>query len=75
MKQILINLANVLMLDYCEKQGIDPSNSRVVKDGRGFAYSLVDYDTGKGIVAVQFNKHATPTYAWFNEARSRGVQG
>jgi len=62
MKQILQNLAHIDLLTFCKAQGIDPSGSYAVKNGRGFKYSLVRETDGKAFVTVTFHKHQTPTH-------------
>jgi len=62
MQEILLNLANIMLLDYCKTMKINPSNSFVRKEGRGFKYSICDYPTGKPFAQVTFNKSQVPTF-------------
>lgn len=75
MQEILLNLANIHLLQFCKEQGIDPSGSHVEKIGRGFAYNLISDETGNAFVGLIFHKNSRPTYTWFNEARKRGKDG
>lgn len=62
MKQIIQNLALIETLSYCKKHKIDPSDTHIVKNGRGFKYSLYKNKDGKAIVTVVFHKHAVPSF-------------
>lgn len=63
MQQILRNLANILLLDFCKASGIDTSGTHTIKRGRGFTFSLVDSETGKREIAgITFHKMQVPTY-------------
>ena len=62
MKEVLMNLANVLLLQYCKDHGIDPSNSHVEKAQRGFRYQLVDNSDGAPFIDVLLTKNTTPKY-------------
>lgn len=72
MNQILLNLANRMLIDYCLEQGINCSGTYCVKDGRGFSYSLCadphsrkDVDPRFPAVArITFHKHQAPTFGW-----------
>lgn len=72
MNDILLNLANVLLLQWCKGEGINTSNSFIKKMGRGFTYGLCDYPTGKVFAQVTFTKNTTPDYWWGDAARKRG---
>lgn len=62
MQDVLRNLANFLLIEFCKEQGIDPSGSHVMKNGRGFVYSLVSTGTERPFVSVAFSKHSSPIY-------------
>lgn len=63
MKEILLNMANHLLIQFCKDYGIECSGTYVKKDGRGFTYSLRDNATGQKIVArITFHKSQVPTY-------------
>lgn len=68
MKEILLNLANNLLVEFCQEHQIDCSGTRVVKDGRGFAYVLrkdspVDPRV-PDVARITFHKSQVPTYGW-----------
>lgn len=63
MKEILFNMANHLLIQFCLDNGIDCSDTYPMKDGRGFSYSLRDGATGQHKIAiVTFHKMQVPTY-------------
>ena len=62
MKEILQNLALINLCEFATKHKIDISGSHVVKNGRGYNYSLVKDETGRAILSVCFHKSSTPTY-------------
>lgn len=74
MQEVLLNMANIELLRYCERQGIDPSGSHVAKNGRGFTYSLVNETDGRAFVSVTFTKNTVPQFSWHNAARDRGAK-
>jgi hypothetical protein len=67
MKAILLNLSNILMLQYCKQHNINPSGSYPVKNGRGYKYNLISETTGKPIVSVKFDKSRIPEYIIYKE--------
>lgn len=71
MQDVLKNLANIMLLDYCKEQRIDPSDSHVIKNGRGFAYSLVNNSDEKVFCTITFKKSAVPSYWWGMAAYGR----
>jgi len=63
MEKRLHNLALFMLTDFCIEQGIDCSNTYVVKDGRGFTYSLRDGATGaKRAANITFHASNRPTF-------------
>lgn len=65
MKEILLNMANHLLLEFCIENNIDrgPQGTYTVKDGRGFSYKLVDQTTGQRMFArITFHKSKVPTF-------------
>lgn len=65
MEQVLRNIANRLLLEFCIKNNIDrgTQGTYTVKDGRGFSYKLVDQTTGQRTFArVTFHKSQVPTF-------------
>jgi len=62
MKEILLNLALIDLIRFCKEQKIDCSDTKVLKNGRGYNYSLVNNQTGRSIVTVMFTKHSVPTH-------------
>jgi len=68
MQEILFNLALIDAINYCHQEGVSPSGSHLVKDGRGYTYSLLRTATGKKIVSVTFHKNQTPKHTlWVYE--------
>lgn len=66
MKQVLHNMAMILLGDFVREHNIDTGTkgTYVVKDGRGFTYSLRDAETGqKRLASVTFHKSQVPTYS------------
>ena len=58
MKQILQNIAHIMLLRHCLDNGIDCSGTYCVKNGRGYTYSLRDNQTGqKEIARISFHKN------------------
>jgi len=62
MKEILFNLALIDLNNFCKINSIDYTNSHLIKNGRGFKYSLVNNNTNKTIVSVLFTKSSTPIH-------------
>lgn len=72
MNDILLNLANVLLLQYCKEEGIDPSGSHVKKTDRGYVFGLANDSDERVFVQVTFTKNTVPQYWWGDAARKRG---
>lgn len=68
MNQILLNMANRLLLDFCRDSQIDCSGTRCVKDGRGFAFVLRQENPADArwpdIARITFHKNQHPTFGW-----------
>lgn len=62
MNKILLNLALIDLNNYCKTQNIDNEGSHIKKDGRGYKYSLISYETGKPLVSVIFTKNTVPIH-------------
>jgi predicted nucleotide-binding protein (sugar kinase/HSP70/actin superfamily) len=62
MKKILENLARIEMINFSKEHNIDVSGSHLVKNGRGFNYSLVSDETGEAIITVLFSKNSVPRF-------------
>lgn len=65
MNEILFNLALFDATDFCVSNGIDCAGSHLIKDGRGFKYTLMR-DAEK-IVTVTFHKTARPSHVVHQE--------
>ena len=66
MELVLRNMANMLLLDFVRRNGIDTgiAGTYCKKDGRGFTYSLRDAETGqKSFATVTFHKSSVPTFS------------
>lgn len=63
MKEIIENLALIHLNEFGRKNGIYISGTHLVKNGRGFTYSLCKNETGLAIVSVTFNKASVPNYS------------
>ena len=63
MKNILLNLALIDLINFCKTNNIDCSGTHIVKNSRGFAYSLVRDNVGLAIVSVVFHKSSVPTHS------------
>ena len=63
MKEILYNMANLHLINFCLDNNVDCSDSRTMKVGRGFRYYLVRNDNGRTIATVTFHKQQSPTYS------------
>lgn len=75
MDKILLNLANIHLLEYCRQMGIDPSGSYVRKMRRGYVYGLCNQSDDRVFAQVTFKKSAVPEYWWGDAARERGMVG
>lgn len=62
MKEILNNLALLDLINYCNKNNIDCSGTRLYKYPRRFMYSLLKEKTGRTLVTVTFYKNQIPTH-------------
>lgn len=63
MREILENIALILLNEYGIKNNIDISGTHLAKNGRGFMWSLCNNITGKTILTVSFHKSSVPTYS------------
>jgi len=63
MKEILANLALIFLNDYCRVFKIDNEGTHLIKNGRGYTYTLVNNKTNISIVSVLFTKHSMPIYS------------
>lgn len=59
MKEVLLNLANIHLINLCKEKGVDCSGTHVEKMGRGFTYILVN-EGGKPVAVVRFSKNTVP---------------
>lgn len=68
MNEILLNMANHLLIEYCKERGIDCSGTYCRKDGRGFSYTLrykqPDHWPVLDCARITFHKSSVPTYGW-----------
>jgi hypothetical protein len=62
MKDILKNLALMHLINFGKEHNLDLSGTHLVKNGRGFKYSLCKDTTGYNILTVSFYKSSVPTY-------------
>ncbi len=62
MIEILKNIANYSMIDFCIENKIDCSDSVCIKTARGFKFALVSTKTGRTIVSVTFTKNSRPKF-------------
>jgi hypothetical protein len=62
MKEILFNLALIDTINFCKTNNIDCSGTHLIKNGRGFKYSLVQDNTNRALVTVTFSKDSVPTH-------------
>lgn len=60
MKEVLFNLALLDATNFCLDNGIDCSGTHLVKDGRGFSYTLMRDDAP--VLGVTFHKSSVPTH-------------
>ena len=67
MKQHLINLAQILMLDKCKELNIDCSGSCTIKHPRKQEYTLKKQDADKPILMIIFHKSGVPIYLRYNK--------
>lgn len=69
MKDILFNLALIDLTNFCTEHNLHgPEGSHLVKNGRGFTYTLVTHDTERPIASVTFHKMQVPTHLIFKGA-------
>lgn len=66
MKKIIENLAHISLIDYAKKNKIDISGTHLVKNGRGYNYSLVSDDTGRAIITICLHKSSVPSFIIHN---------
>jgi hypothetical protein len=62
MNDILKNMALVHLNNYGKENSIDISGTHLVKNGRGFKYSLCKDETNRALLTVSFHKMSVPTY-------------
>lgn len=62
MKEILANLALIHLCNFAKENNINISGTHVVKNGRGFKYSLCN-ETGLAIMTICFHKSSVPTFS------------
>lgn len=77
MKEVLLNLANRELLEFCKENGIDPSGTHVEKMGRGYRYKLVRDAhpfTTVPYVSVLFSKNNTPQFTMDDEAKAQRAE-
>lgn len=69
MQAILLNMANILLLQFVREHNIDIGTDGCypVKKGRGFTYALRDGATGqREFCTVTFHRSQVPTYSLDN---------
>jgi len=66
MKDIIENMALINLNNFGKENKIDISNTHLVKNGRGFKYSLVKNSDGLAILTICFHKMSVPTYHIIN---------
>lgn len=74
MKDVLLNLANRELLEFCRENGIDPSGTHVEKMGRGYRYRLIRDEepfTTVPYVSVLFSKNNTPQFTMDDNAKAQ----
>jgi hypothetical protein len=59
---ILLNIANFMLLDYCQRMSIDCAGTYCYKMGRGFKFGLRSEQTGETIATVTFTKNSRPIF-------------
>ena len=74
MQDILKNLANIELLNFCKTNGIDPSGTRCEKYKRGANYALYVIETGEPLVTVDFSKNNVPQFGMSEEASSQRLK-
>jgi hypothetical protein len=62
MEKILNNLALIHLTNFGKENKIDISGTHIVKNGRGFKYSLCQDNTGLAILTIIFNKNSVPNF-------------
>ena len=62
MKQILLNLAMIDLINFCKQNKIDCSDTHTYKYPRKYMYSLLKNDTGRTLITVTFHKYAVPSH-------------
>jgi len=62
MEKILLNLANIHLIEFCKAHNIDCSGTFLFKYSRRWTYALVRDIDGLGIVTVTFYKNRVPSY-------------
>ena len=65
MKEILANLALIDLNNLCKEEKLDCSGTHLMKDGRGFKYSLVKDKDSTVVASVVFHKHSVPTHYFY----------
>ncbi len=73
MKEILENLALIHLGNFAKENNIDISGTHVVKNGRGFKYSLCKDGTGYAFLTITFHKTSVPTYSFNPNNRRQGI--
>lgn len=63
MKEILENLALIHLNNFGKENNIDISGTHLIKNGRGFKYSLVRSIDGLAILTITFHKMSVPTFS------------
>lgn len=59
--EVLSNLAQWHLIEYCKRERIDCSGTRFERTGRQFVYSLVRGDE-LVVVSVRLTKHSSPVF-------------
>jgi len=62
MNKILENLALINLTNFGKENKIDISGTHIVKNGRGFKYSLCKDSTGLAILTITFHKTSVPSF-------------
>lgn len=74
MQDVLLNMANRELLEFCKENNINPSGTHVEKMGRGFRYKLVRDGhplTTVPYVSVLFSKNNTPQFTMDDDAKAQ----
>lgn len=77
MKDVLLNLANRELLEFCKENNISPSGTHVEKMGRGYRYKLVRDNhplTTVPYVSVLFSKNNTPQFTMDDDAKTQRAE-